>query len=90
MNKYTLCIYHSNLHKPNVLRHFVSRRFNPKQIENTYFSEFVLKTATPFCIMNLIPIFCIFPFDFSLVNIFCKESIVYICKPSLHFKNMNC
>ena len=90
MNKYTLCIYHSNLHKPNVLRHFVSRLFNPKHMENTYFSEFVLKTAMPFYIMDLNPIFCIFPFDFSLVNIFFKESIVYNCKMLYCFKNVNC
>ena len=39
--------------------------------------------------MDLKPIFCIFPFDFSLVNIFCKEGIVYICKPLCLFKNVN-
>ena len=90
MNKYSLCIYHSNLHKPNVLRYFVALLFNHKYRKNSVFSEFVLKTAMPFYIMDLNPIFCIFPFDFSLVNIFFKESIVYICKTLHCFKNVNC
>ena len=90
MNKYTLCIYYSNLHIPNVLYLLVIWLFNPKYIESTYFCEFLLKTATPFYIMNLNPIFCIFTFDFSLVNIFCKEHGVYICKPLHYFENVNC